>query len=162
MLSQEPHVAGTPAEKKVADYVLARFKEFGIDAEMVRYDVFLNHPKHVSLRIVSPVEEELKLREEPYDVDKDSTQEGMFPGFHGYGASGKAEGEVVYVKKKVVAAKDDDKKSDKKADDKDAWMKFFDRRVVTTGAPTIDHGTSIVTASPATARAQASRLRARA
>jgi N-acetylated-alpha-linked acidic dipeptidase len=102
-LTEEPHVAGTPAEKKVADYVLARFKEFGIDAEMVRYDVFLNHPKHVSLRIVSPVEEELKLREEPYDVDKDSTQEGMFPGFHGYGASGKAEGEVVYVNYGVPA-----------------------------------------------------------
>ena len=96
-LTEEPHVAGTPAEKKLADYVLARFKEFGLDAELVRYDVFLNHPKHVSLKLVSPVEEDLKLREEPYDVDKDSTQEGMFPAFHGYGASGKAEGQVVYV-----------------------------------------------------------------
>jgi N-acetylated-alpha-linked acidic dipeptidase len=93
-LTEEPHVAGTPAEKKVADYVLARFKEFGLTAELVRYDVFLNHPKHVSLKLVSPVEEELKLREDPYDVDKDSTQEGMFPAFHGYGASGKAEGQV--------------------------------------------------------------------
>src|SRR5688572_4624511 len=96
-LTEEPHVAGTPAEKKLADYVLARFKEFGLDAEIVRYDVFLNHPAHVSLKLVSPVEEELKLREDPYDVDKDSTQEGMFPAFHGYGASGKAEGQVVYV-----------------------------------------------------------------
>ena len=89
-LTEDPHVAGTPAEKKVADYVLARFKEFGLDAEMVRYDVFLNHPKHVSLKLVAPVEEELKLREEPYDVDKDSSPEGMFPAFHGYGASGHA------------------------------------------------------------------------
>src|SRR5215203_1554551 len=46
-LTEEPHVAGTAAEKKVADYVLARFKEFGLSAEIVRYDVFLNHPKHV-------------------------------------------------------------------------------------------------------------------
>jgi N-acetylated-alpha-linked acidic dipeptidase len=96
-LTEEPHVAGTPAEKKLADYVLARFKEFGLAAELVRYEVFLNHPKHVSLKLLSPVEEELKLREEPYDVDKDSTQAGMFPAFHGYGASGKAEGQVVYV-----------------------------------------------------------------
>ena len=96
-LTEEPHVAGTPAEKKVADYVLARFKEFGLETEMVRYDVFLNHPKHVSLRITSPVEEELKLTEEPYEVDKDSTMDGMFPAFHGYGASGAAEGQVVYV-----------------------------------------------------------------
>ena len=96
-LTEEPHVAGTPAEKKLADYVLARFKEFGLSAELVRYDVFLNHPLHVSLKLVAPVEEELKLREEPYDVDKDSTQVGMFPAFHGYGASGTADGQVVYA-----------------------------------------------------------------
>ena len=102
-LTEEPHVAGTPAEKKLADYVLARFKEFGIEAELVRYDVFLNHPKHVSLKLVAPVEEELKLTEDPYDVDKDSTQDGMFPAFHGYGASGRAEGQVVYVNYGVPA-----------------------------------------------------------
>lgn len=102
-LTEEPHVAGTPAEKKLADYVLARFKEFGIDAELVRYDVFLNHPTHVSLKLVSPVEEELKLHEDAYDVDKDSTQDGMFPAFHGYGASGKAEGQVVYANYGVPA-----------------------------------------------------------
>jgi N-acetylated-alpha-linked acidic dipeptidase len=96
-LTEEPHVAGTPAEKKVADYVLARFKEYGLETEMVRYDVFLNHPKHVSLKITSPVQEELRLIEEPYDVDKDSSPDGMFPAFHGYGASGQAEGQVVYV-----------------------------------------------------------------
>lgn len=96
-LTEDPHVAGTPEEKKVADYVLARFKEFGLEAEMVRYDVFLNHPKHVSLALVSPVVEELNLIEEPFDVDKDSSPDGMFPAFHGYGASGEAEGQVVYV-----------------------------------------------------------------
>jgi N-acetylated-alpha-linked acidic dipeptidase len=96
-LTEEPHVAGTPAEKKVADYVLARFKEFGLSAEIVRYEVFLNHPTHVALKLVAPIEEELELREDFYDADKDSTTDGMFPAFHGYGASGTAEGQVVYV-----------------------------------------------------------------
>src|SRR6185436_13091643 len=71
--------------------------EFGLEAEMVRYDVFLNHPREVKLTLTSPVREELKLSEDPYDVDKDSSSAGMFPAFHGYGASGKASGEVVYV-----------------------------------------------------------------
>jgi N-acetylated-alpha-linked acidic dipeptidase len=102
-LTEEPHVAGTPAEKKVADYVLARFKEFGLAAELVRYDVFLNHPLHASLKLVAPVDEDLKLHEDAYDVDKDSTPEGMFPAFHGYGASGKATGQVVYVNYGVPA-----------------------------------------------------------
>jgi N-acetylated-alpha-linked acidic dipeptidase len=96
-LTEEPHVAGTAAEKKLADYVLARFREFGLPAEIVRYDVFLNHPTHVSLKLFAPAEEDLKLHEEAYAVDKDSSPQGMFPAFHGYGASGSAEGQVVYV-----------------------------------------------------------------
>jgi HlyD family secretion protein len=44
------------------------------------------------------------------------------------------EGEVVYVKKAVVATPDGEKKKgDKKADDKDAWKQFFERRQVVTG-----------------------------
>ncbi len=96
-LTEEPHVAGTPQEKKMADYVRARFEEFGLETEVAEYEVFLNYPKEVSLRLVEPVEMELPLREEAYGVDKDSTQQGMFPAFHGYGASGSATGQVVYV-----------------------------------------------------------------
>jgi len=96
-LTEEPHVAGTAAEKKVAEYVRDRFTEFGLDVEMVRYDVFLNHPSRVSLRMTHPREEALSLIEEAYAQDKDSTPRGMFPAFHGYGASGNASGEVIYV-----------------------------------------------------------------
>lgn len=96
-LTEDAHVAGTPAEKKVAEYVRDRFKEFGLDVEMVKYDVFLNHPKTASLKLVAPVQADLSLVEESYDVDKDSNTEGVFPAFHGYGATGKAQGQVVYV-----------------------------------------------------------------
>jgi N-acetylated-alpha-linked acidic dipeptidase len=96
-LTEEPHVAGTPQEKRVADYVRSRFAEMGLDVDVVRYEAFLNHPKSVSLRLIEPVEMELSLREEPIDVDKDSTPRGMFPAFHGYGASGRAEGQVLYA-----------------------------------------------------------------
>ena len=96
-LTEDPHVAGTPAEKKVADWVQGKFKEFGLETEMVKYDVFLNHPKSVSLKMVEPRVEELSLREDNFPADKDSTPRGQFPAFHGYGASGKANGEIVYV-----------------------------------------------------------------
>ncbi|MBI3932933.1 MAG: M28 family metallopeptidase [Acidobacteria bacterium] len=96
-LTEEPHVAGTPQEKALAEYVRDRFREMGLEADIVRYDVFLNHPKSVTARLVEPVEEELALREEPIPGDKDSTRRGMFPAFHGYGASGGAEGQVVYA-----------------------------------------------------------------
>lgn len=96
-LTEEPHVAGTPAEKKVADWVAGKMKEFGLDVEMVKYDVFLNHPKHVSLKMVEPRVEELALMEDNVPQDKDSTARGQFPAFHGYGASGKANGQIIYV-----------------------------------------------------------------
>jgi N-acetylated-alpha-linked acidic dipeptidase len=61
------------------------------------YDVFLNYPKNVSARLIEPEEEELSMREEFIAADKDSASRGMFPGFHGYAASGQATGQVVYV-----------------------------------------------------------------
>ena len=96
-LTEEPHVAGTPAEKKVADWVAGKMKEFGLDVEMVKYDVFLNHPRHVSLKMVEPRVEELSLMEDNVPQDKDSTARGQFPAFHGYGASGTANGQIIYV-----------------------------------------------------------------
>lgn len=96
-LTEEPHVAGTPQEKKVADYVAARFKDFGLATETVSYNVFLNHPASVELSLVEPVPQALSLVEDSYPVDKDATMRGEFPAFHGYGASGAAEGQVVYV-----------------------------------------------------------------
>ncbi len=96
-LTEEPHVAGTPQEKKVADYVRDRLTEFGLDVEMVKYDVFLNHPRRVSLTMIEPTREELSLVEDVYPQDKDSTSRGQFPAFHGYGASGHVSGQLVYV-----------------------------------------------------------------
>lgn len=96
-LTEEPHVAGTPQEKALAEYVRDRLREFGLATEIVSYDVFLNHPKKVAARLTEPAVEELSLMEEFLDEDKDSSAHGMFPGFHGYGASGRAAGQVVYA-----------------------------------------------------------------
>ena len=96
-LTEVPHVAGTPAEKKVADYVRDRMVEFGLAVEMVKYDVFLNHPKLVSLTMTSPSRQELSLMEDTYPQDTAASYRGQFPAFHGYGASGVASGQVIYV-----------------------------------------------------------------
>lgn len=97
-LTEEPHVAGTPAEKKVADYVAAKFAEFGLHTEVVQYDVFLNHPRKVSVGFgIEDATTGLPVYESPIPGDKDSTPHGMFPAFHGYGASGHVEAQVVYV-----------------------------------------------------------------
>jgi len=96
-LTEEPHVAGTAQEKRVAEYVRDRFREFGLETELQRLEVWLNHPKAVSLKLTEPVELELSLSEDALDEDKDSGKRHVFPAFHGYGASGKAEGQIVYA-----------------------------------------------------------------
>src|SRR3990172_1482304 len=44
-LTEEPHVAGTEADRRTAEYVRDRLKEFGLSAELVEYEVYLNYPK---------------------------------------------------------------------------------------------------------------------
>ncbi len=96
-LTEEPHVAGTRQQHRIAEYLREQLESFGLDAELVRYEVFLNYPRAVSLRLTEPEEIELALIEDFYAEDKDSAKLGVLPGFHGYGASGTAGGQVVYA-----------------------------------------------------------------
>jgi N-acetylated-alpha-linked acidic dipeptidase len=96
-LTEEPHVAGTPADKRSAEYVRDRLKEFGLHVEINTYEVLLNYPKSVSLRLLKPEQADLSLREAGDPRDKDSYSEDAYPAFHGYGAEGTATGQVVYA-----------------------------------------------------------------
>jgi len=103
-LTEEVHIAGTPASKKVVDFIHSELEKMGeglskdqyytvVDA----YDVYLNYPGKTSLSLVFPIEKELSLKQESYDVDKSSSGYKLPPTFHGGGASGKVKGEVVYA-----------------------------------------------------------------
>ncbi|HMC82208.1 MAG TPA: M28 family metallopeptidase, partial [Candidatus Polarisedimenticolia bacterium] len=96
-LTEEPHVAGTENDRALAEMVRDRLKEYGFQVETRTYQVLLNYPKRVSLRMLQPSAQELSLFEEGYSRDKDSFTRDAFPGFHGYGASGTASGQVVYA-----------------------------------------------------------------
>jgi N-acetylated-alpha-linked acidic dipeptidase len=96
-LTEEPHVAGTEADRRSAEYVRKVFESFGLVTETITYEVLLNYPKEVALRLVEPEPAELALREGGHAADKDSYSGDTFPAFHGYGASGSASGQVVYA-----------------------------------------------------------------
>ena len=44
MLTQAPHMAGTIEDKATADYVAQKFREAGLDTEIVEYKVWINYP----------------------------------------------------------------------------------------------------------------------
>jgi N-acetylated-alpha-linked acidic dipeptidase len=98
-LTEEPHVAGTEADHKTALFVRDKLREWGWQAELAEYEVLLNYPVAgtVSLQIVRPTSQRLKVTEDAFARDKDSASLDAFPAFHGYGISGYVNGQVVYA-----------------------------------------------------------------
>ncbi len=99
-LTAEPHVAGTPADYKTAVFVRDKLREFGWKAEIEELEVLINYPKQntpPSLSIAAPFTKHLNLDEAPVATDKDSASSAAFGAFNGYGVSGEAAGQVVYV-----------------------------------------------------------------
>lgn len=51
-LTSEPHVAGTPGDRRVSQFIFDEFQRDGLNPELVRYNVLLSYPKSVSLEIL--------------------------------------------------------------------------------------------------------------
>jgi N-acetylated-alpha-linked acidic dipeptidase len=96
-LTREPHTAGTPEGRRVADYVAARFREYGFDVELESYDVLLSSPRAVTVELTAPEPRTLGTREEVLPEDPDSGHPRLSGPWHAYAKSGVVEGEVVYV-----------------------------------------------------------------
>lgn len=96
MLSREAHVAGTPAQARTRDYVIARMKGWGIETESREYSVWLPHATLVQVSRVSPSPRSLDLREPVVPLDPTSTLP-QYPTVNGYSGQGDVTGELVYV-----------------------------------------------------------------
>jgi len=97
-LTEEPHIAGTEENHKLAQYVRDKFKEFGLDeAELVEYKVLLSYPKEIVVEMVEPKHYQATLREEGYARDKDSFDSRVSCGFNAYSASGELTAPLVYA-----------------------------------------------------------------
>jgi N-acetylated-alpha-linked acidic dipeptidase len=95
-LSREAHVAGTAAQERTRDYVIAQMKAMGLETEVRRYDIFLPHPTSVQLWRMSPSRKELKLSEPAVPGDLTSSA-AQYPTVNGHSAAGDVTGEIVYV-----------------------------------------------------------------
>src|ERR1017187_4802183 len=51
ILTQAPHMAGTPEDKATADYVAQKFHDAGLDTEIVEYKVWMNYPAKISVDV---------------------------------------------------------------------------------------------------------------
>lgn len=97
-LASHPHNVGSAAQRKNAEWVLARYKEWGWDAHIEQFDVLYPTPKTRLLEMVGPTPFKAKLDEpplpgDPYTAEK-STQ---LPGYNIYSADGDVTGPLIYV-----------------------------------------------------------------
>ncbi|HZZ40696.1 MAG TPA: M28 family metallopeptidase [Acidobacteriaceae bacterium] len=99
-LTAEPHIAASPEDHKTAEYVASKFKEAGLETEIVPYKAWLNMPKEVKveawdadgkLLMTGPVKEHVDGNE-PFQDDPRVT-----PAFNGSSPSADITAEVVYA-----------------------------------------------------------------
>jgi N-acetylated-alpha-linked acidic dipeptidase len=96
-ITGEPHHAGAPGSRKVAEYVLAAFKSWGLDAQIEEFEALMPYPTERVVELVSPERYVAKLKEPAVEVDSDSTDAGQLPSFNAYSADGDVTEELVYV-----------------------------------------------------------------
>src|SRR5881227_3669392 len=53
-LTQAPHIAGSVEDKATADYVASKFRDAGLETEIVEYRVWLNYPREISVDLTAP------------------------------------------------------------------------------------------------------------
>jgi N-acetylated-alpha-linked acidic dipeptidase len=98
ILTEAPHIAGSPEDKATAEYVAKKFREAGLDTEIVEYKVWLNYPAEIRVDLTVPDGVEMH-GPRPEHVDGDPFQDDprIVNAFNGMSPSGDAEADVVYA-----------------------------------------------------------------
>jgi N-acetylated-alpha-linked acidic dipeptidase len=98
-LSARPHNVGSPYDKNNAEWLLARFKEFGLDAHIETFAVLFPTPKERLVELVDGGPHfTAKLQEPPVAVDPTSGQTAeQLPTYNAYSIDGDVTAPLVYV-----------------------------------------------------------------
>jgi N-acetylated-alpha-linked acidic dipeptidase len=98
ILTQAPHIAGSPEDKATAEYVAKKFRAAGLDTEIVEYRVWLNYPAEIRVDLTAPPGVEMHGPQREH-VEGDPYQDDprVVTPYNGMSPSGDAEAEVVYA-----------------------------------------------------------------
>ena len=97
-LSARPHHVGSPYDKDNAEWMLARFKEWGFDAHIETFDVLFPTPKERVLELLEPTKFRAKLQEPVLAADPTSNQTSeQLPTYNAYSMDGDVTAPLVYV-----------------------------------------------------------------
>src|SRR5438105_10417300 len=74
-LSARPHNVGTPYDQDNAEWLLAKMKEWGLDAHIENFDVLFPTPKERAVELVEPTKFTAWLNKPPFSTDPISIQQ---------------------------------------------------------------------------------------
>lgn len=97
-LTLEPHLAGSPENKRVADYMSQAMEKAGLSVERPPYDIYLpTGPGEVEIEIVTPIRMPLNNKEYILEEDPFSAHPKTSHGWNSYSGNGDVTAEVIYV-----------------------------------------------------------------
>src|SRR5439155_17808039 len=97
-LSARPHHVGSPYDHDNAEWILAKFKSFGLDARIETFDVLFPTPKERTVELLEPTRYTAKLQEPPVAGDPTSNQQSeQLPTYNAYSIDGDVTAPLVYV-----------------------------------------------------------------
>jgi len=98
-LSARPHNVGSPYDKDNAEWLLSKFKEFGLDAQIETFNVLYPTPKERLVELVDGGPHfTAKLQEPPVPEDPTSNQTAeQVPTYNAYSIDGDVTAPLVYV-----------------------------------------------------------------
>ncbi len=97
-MSSQPNQVGSPHDKANAEFMLAKFREWGWDAHIETFDVLYPTPKKVALELLGPQPFTAALKEPAIAGDATSNiQDGALPPYNVYGADGDVTAELLYA-----------------------------------------------------------------
>jgi N-acetylated-alpha-linked acidic dipeptidase len=97
-LSARPHHVGSPYDKDNAEWILAKFKEWGFDAKIETFHVLFPTPKVRVLEMLSPARFRAGLQEPVIPGDPTTNQIAeQLPTYNAYSADGDVTAPLVYV-----------------------------------------------------------------
>ncbi|KRE86888.1 folate hydrolase [Rhodanobacter sp. Soil772] len=96
-MSSQPNQVGSPHDRANAEFMLAKFREWGWDAHIETFNVLYPTPKKVALELLGPKPYTAVLKEPAIPGDATSTATGALPPYNVYGADGDVSASLVYA-----------------------------------------------------------------
>jgi N-acetylated-alpha-linked acidic dipeptidase len=98
VLTAAPHIAGSPEDHATAEYVAGKFREAGLETQIVEYKVWLNYPSEISVDVVAPASVKMHgPTREHVDGDPFENDPRIVMPFNAYSPSGNVNADVVYA-----------------------------------------------------------------